>query len=86
MDQNWAPWDAKRRSYEMLARYVMPRLQNLNDNRVASLDWAAANRPEFIGQVQAAVGARIVGHIATKGTDNISPEILAALAEAAKQA
>lgn len=85
MDNNWAQWDAKRRSYEMLARYVMPRVQNLNDNRVASLEWAATNRPEFIGQVQAAVGARIVGHIAAKGTENISPEILTALAEAAKQ-
>lgn len=79
MDHNWAPWAAKQRSYEMIARYVMPRVQNLNDNRAASFDWSRDNRPKFMGEVQAAVGARIVQHIATSGTENISPEIMASL-------
>ena len=42
-------------------------------------EWAAANRPRFIGEAQAAVGARLADHIQKKGTENIRPEILAAM-------
>jgi limonene 1,2-monooxygenase len=79
MDHNWAPWEAKKKSYEMLARYVAPKFQQLNVNREASLEWAATNRPRFIGEAMAAVGARVAQHIQDKGTDNIRPEILAAM-------
>ena len=37
---NWANWEATRRSYELVARYVMPRFQGLNTNREDSLNWA----------------------------------------------
>ncbi len=76
---NWADWEATKRSYELMARYVFPRFQGSNGNRDDSLKWAADNRPRFIGEAQAAVGARIVQHIQAKGTDNVAPEILAAL-------
>lgn len=79
LDTNWAEWDAKRKSYELIARYVMPRFRDANVNREASLDWARDNRPRFIGEAQQAVGARVAQHIAAKGTDNIRPEILAAM-------
>lgn len=79
LDTNWADWEAKRRSYEMIARYVMPHFQQGNDNRDASLAWARDNRPRFVGQAQAAVGARLAQHIERKGTENIRPEILAAM-------
>ncbi|ATQ43562.1 LLM class flavin-dependent oxidoreductase [Caulobacter mirabilis] len=79
MDHNWANWDAKRKSYELIARYVAPRFQGLNDNRDASLTWAAQNRPRFIGEAMAAVGARVAQHVQEKGTENIRPEILAAM-------
>ena len=79
MDHNWAPWDAKKKSYEMLARYVAPKFQGLNENRQASLTWAAENRPRFIGEAMAAVGARVAQHIQEKGTKDIRPEILAAM-------
>ncbi len=79
MDHNWANWDAKRKSYEMIARYVVPKFQSLNDNRDASLTWAAQNRPRFMGEAMAAVGARVAQHIQEKGTENIRPEILAAM-------
>ncbi|MDP1736996.1 MAG: LLM class flavin-dependent oxidoreductase [Caulobacter sp.] len=79
MDHNWANWDAKKKSYEMMARYVFPKFQDLNVNREASLTWAAENRPRFIGEAMAAVGMRVAQHIQAKGTDNIRPEILEAM-------
>jgi len=79
MDHNWAPWEAKKKSYELLARYVAPKFQGLNENREASLNWAAENRPRFIGEAMAAVGMRVAQHIQEKGTDNIRPEILEAM-------
>ncbi len=77
MDHNWAPWAAKKRSYELVARYVFPQFQALNVNRQASMDWVRGNKEEFTTQVRAAVGARIVQHIQEKGTENIRPEFVA---------
>jgi len=85
MDHNWANWDAKRKSYEMIARYVAPKFQGLNENREASLKWAAENRPRFMGEAMAAVGMRVAQHIQEKGTENIRPEILEAMGMAKKQ-
>ncbi|ONF95558.1 LLM class flavin-dependent oxidoreductase [Sphingomonas jeddahensis] len=79
LDTNWAEWDNKKKSYELIARYVMPEVNGMNINRRASIEWAAANRPRFIGEAQAAVGARLADHIEKKGTENIRPEILAAM-------
>jgi limonene 1,2-monooxygenase len=84
MDHNWANWSAKQHSYELIARYVAPRFQGLNTNRDASLEWASTNRPRFIGEAMMAVGARVASHIQEKGTDNIRPEILAAMGMAKK--
>ena len=79
MDHNWAEWDNKKKSYELFARYVAPKFQGLNENRETSLNWAAENRPRFIGEAMAAVGMRVAQHIQEKGTDNIRPEILEAM-------
>ena len=81
---NWASWEATKRSYELIARYVMPKFQDLNLNRDASLDWAHTNRESFIGAAMAAVGSRIAQHIAEKGAENIRPEILEAMGMAKK--
>ncbi|ACG77547.1 luciferase-like protein [Phenylobacterium zucineum HLK1] len=83
MDHNWAPWEAKKRSYELIARYVFPKFQQLNENRQASMDWVGANKGEFTGQTMAAMGARIAQHIAEKGAENIRPEFAALVAGAA---
>jgi limonene 1,2-monooxygenase len=79
MDHNWAPWEAKKRSYELIARYVAPKFQELNENRDASMAWVGSNKAEFTGQVMAAMGARIAQHIAEKGTADIRPEFAAML-------
>lgn len=79
MAHNWADFEETKRSYELFARYVMPKFQGLNENREASLDWARNNRETFMGQAMAAVGTRVAKHIEEKGTDNIRPEILEAM-------
>jgi len=83
MAHNWANWDATRKSYELMARYVFPKFQNLNDNRTASMAWVKENKDEFTIQVRGAVGARIVQHMMEKGTENIRPEIVALITGAA---
>ncbi len=81
---NWANWEATKRSWELVARYVMPKFQDLNLNRDQSLQWAHDNRENFIGQSMAAVGSRIAQYISEKGSDNIRPEILEAMGMANK--
>ncbi len=82
MAHNWAPWAATQRSYELFARYVAPRFQQLNDSREASMAFVGARRDDFMGQARAAVGARIIQHMAEKGSKDIAPEILEAIRQA----
>ncbi|MDB5425962.1 MAG: luciferase-like protein, partial [Phenylobacterium sp.] len=83
MAHNWAPWAATKRSYELMARYVFPRFQNLNDNREASMAWVKDNKAAFTTEVRGAVGARIVQHMMEKGPENIRPEFVALITGAA---
>ena len=55
MGHEWADTAATRHSYELLARYVVPEFQGSSRTLTASRDWAAENRPEFIGAATAAV-------------------------------
>ena len=77
MAHNWADWAETQRSYELVARYVMPRAQGTNVGRQESYDWGAAHSGEFMGQARMAVGLRIAQHIGEQGTKDIRPEILA---------
>ena len=61
---NAASWDATRRSYELFARYVAPRFQGLNENRMRSLAWAKTNSARFIGALMGAIGSEIQKHVA----------------------
>jgi limonene 1,2-monooxygenase len=63
MDHNWAEWARKKRSYELIARYVMPRFQGLNEGREGSMKWAAGNRPTFIGAAANAINSEIQKHV-----------------------
>jgi limonene 1,2-monooxygenase len=62
MAHEWADTDATRRSYELFARYVAPVFQGSLDAPATSRDWAAANRPEFIGAAGGAVMDQIQRH------------------------
>ena len=75
MAHNWAPWAETKRSYELFARYVAPRFQDLNLNREASMQWVGGHKGEFTGAAMAAVGARIAQHAEEKGAENIAPQI-----------
>jgi limonene 1,2-monooxygenase len=66
MAHEWADREATLRSYELFAREVMPRFQNSATSLVASRDWAAENRPTFIGAAGGAVMKAITDHHAEK--------------------
>ena len=64
MAHEWADREATLKSYELIARYVMPRFQNATEGTVLSRDWAADNRPEFIGSAVQAIMTEISKHTA----------------------
>ena len=74
---NWAPFAATKRSYELFARYVAPRFQQMNINREASMEWVRQNHGDFVAQGRAAVLDRVVQHAQEKGAANILPEVAA---------
>ncbi len=67
MGHEWADTAATRHSYELVARYVAPEFQGTSASLTANRDWAAANRPEFIGAAGAAVMSAIQKHQEEKG-------------------
>ena len=62
MGHEWADTAATRHSYELIARYVAPEFQGTSATLTASRDWAAANRPEFIGAATTAVTTAFEKH------------------------
>lgn len=66
---NWADWEATRRHYELMARYVHPRFQRSRVLRRASYDFATENGEQFRAQSQAAVQAEIDRRTASKAAE-----------------
>jgi limonene 1,2-monooxygenase len=66
MAHEWADRRATMASYELFAREVMPRFQRSAERTVRSRNWAAENRPEFMGAAINAVGKAIMDHQAEK--------------------
>jgi limonene 1,2-monooxygenase len=62
MGHEWADTAATRHSYELIARYVAPQFQGTAATLTASRDWAAENRPEFIGAATTAVTSAFEKH------------------------
>ena len=56
---NWADWEATKRSYELIARYVMPHFQRSNRLRDASYAYSRDNRHNFQSQAAQAVQSEI---------------------------
>lgn len=48
LDKNWASTEHKKRSLEMLMRYVLPEINGDNRNRVKSFDWAREKSDQFL--------------------------------------
>lgn len=66
MAHEWADRPETLRSYELIAREVMPAFQGSAASLTASRDWAAENRPTFIGEAGAAILSAIQSHQAEK--------------------
>jgi limonene 1,2-monooxygenase len=58
----WADTAATNRSYELMARYVIPHFQGSEQRPREQRDWVAENRPQFIGAATAAVMTAIQKH------------------------
>jgi limonene 1,2-monooxygenase len=68
LSHNWANWEATKRSYELMARYVHPHVQrNANELRQRSYDDAKSKYATAGAQSQAAVQAAIDKHQGRKG-------------------
>ena len=59
---NAASYEATKKSYELLARYVMPQFQHCNDNRTPSLEWAATNADRFMEEYMGGIQKAIDSH------------------------
>jgi limonene 1,2-monooxygenase len=66
MAHEWADREATNHSYELFAREVIPRFQGSLGSLEDSRDWAAENRPQFIGSVGNAIMQSITDHNAEK--------------------
>ena len=60
----WADRRATHKSYELIARYVMPRFQGTNDLRAKSLGFALENRQRILASAGGAVMKEIQKHAA----------------------
>ena len=65
---NWADWDATRKHYELMARYVHPHFQGSSAPRIEAYAHAAAHFQEFTTQAAAAVMTEIERQAARQGS------------------
>jgi limonene 1,2-monooxygenase len=61
---NWADWDATKKHYELMARFVHPHFQKSRDLLRASYDFATSHHEDFLGQASAAIQSEIDRHAA----------------------
>lgn len=69
-ETNWADRAETQRSYELIARYAIPKINSLNVSRAESEAWLRQNNELFRGELTAAVDARIAQHAAETGEPN----------------
>src|SRR5258705_13506970 len=69
----WADRRATRESYELIARYVMPRFQASNDLREKNLGYAIENRGRIMAEAGGAVMKEIAKHAAEQGQKTKAP-------------
>ena len=60
--QNWADWEATKRHYELMARFVHPYFQNSRDLLQGSYDYATNHHVDFTGQAAAAIQKEVDRH------------------------
>ncbi len=62
MATDWANTERTRQSYELYARYVVPRMRGANAHRAASLEWVSAEAERFADLRQEAVNRMFATH------------------------
>ncbi len=63
---NWADWDATKRHYELMARFVHPHFQKSRELLRGSYDYATSHHEDFTGKAGAAIQAEIDRHAARR--------------------
>jgi limonene 1,2-monooxygenase len=76
LDHHWADWAQTKRSYELIARYAIPKINKLNRNRLSSEQWLRENNDQFKGELTSAVRAKMEEHAKSKGSEKLSPELV----------
>lgn len=66
LGHDWADWEATKRSYELFARYVLPKFRGANVARDASMEWMRVNRDDFSTLNRAAQKKTIDAHFAAE--------------------
>jgi limonene 1,2-monooxygenase len=64
LGQNWASPENTRKSFDLIARHVMPKFRGSNDWRIASYDWMGEKREAFSAATQNASRLAIEKHAA----------------------
>lgn len=64
--QNWADWEATKRHYELMARFVHPKYQQSRELLRGSYDYATSHHVDFTGQASAAIQKEIDRHAASR--------------------
>lgn len=77
LDNHWADWAETRRSYELIARFAIPRINKLNEHRHRSEAFLRDNHAKFRGEMDAAVRAKLEQYAREKGSDKLAPDIVA---------
>ena len=64
---NWADWEATKRHYELMARFVHPKFQQSRELLQGSYDYATSHHADFGSQAAAAIQKAIDQHAARTG-------------------
>jgi limonene 1,2-monooxygenase len=67
--QNWADWEATKRHYELMARFVHPHFQRSRDLLRGSYDYATSHHVDFTGKAAAAIENEVERHAARRAAE-----------------
>ncbi|MGR8921820.1 MAG: LLM class flavin-dependent oxidoreductase, partial [Gammaproteobacteria bacterium] len=77
LDHHWADRAETHRSYELIARFAIPKINRLNQHRLDSERWLRENNAQFKGELNAAVRAKMEEHARKQGGgEQLSPELV----------
>jgi limonene 1,2-monooxygenase len=67
--QNWADWEATKRHYELMARFVHPHFQRSRELLQGSYDYATSHHVDFTGKAAAAIQNEVERHAARRAAE-----------------